>query len=81
MPRLRTISMLDLRQQAEKIVGDVSRGEALVLTYRGRPVIRLEPIRLETVDASDAFYQLAELADRKGRSLTNREMDAIVYGT
>jgi antitoxin (DNA-binding transcriptional repressor) of toxin-antitoxin stability system len=73
--------MLDLRQQAEKIVGDVTRGETLVLTYRGRPVVRLEPIRAETVDADDAFYKLAELADRKGKSLTNREIDAIVYGT
>ncbi len=73
--------MLDLRQQAEKIVGDVTRGETLVLTYRGRPVVRLEPIRAETVDADDAFYKLTELADRKGKSLTNREIDAIVYGT
>lgn len=73
--------MLDLRQQAEKIVGDVTRGETLVLTYRGRPVVRLEPIRAEGVDADDAFYKLAELADRKGKSITNREIDAIVYGT
>ena len=73
--------MLDLRQQAEKIVGDVKRGETLVLTYRGRPVVRLEPIREQTVDAGDAFYKLAGLADRKGKSLTNREIDAIVYGT
>jgi len=73
--------MLELRQQAEKIVGDVTRGETLVLTYRGRPVVRLEPIREETVDAGDAFYKLAELADRRGKSLTNREIDAIVYGT
>ena len=72
--------MLDLRQQAEKIVGDVTRGETLVLTYRGRPVVRLEPIREEAVDAGDAFYKLAELADRMGKSLTNREIDAIVYG-
>ena len=81
MSRMRTITMLDLRQQAEKIVGDVTRGETLVLTYRGRPVVRLEPIREKTVDAGDAFYKLAELADRKGKSLTNREIDAIVYGT
>ncbi len=73
--------MLDLRQRAEKIVGEVTRGETLVLTYRGRPVVRLEPIRSVTVDADDAFYQLANLADRKGKSLTNREIDAIVYGT
>ena len=73
--------MLDLRQRAETIVGEVSRGETLLLTYRGRPVVRLEPIRANTVDANDAFYQLATLAERKGKSLTNREIDAIVYGT
>ncbi len=73
--------MLDLRQRAEKIVGEVSRGETLVLTYRGRPVVRLEPIRAATVDADDAFYQIAKLADRKGKSLSNQEIDAIVYDT
>jgi prevent-host-death family protein len=72
--------MLDLRQRAEKIVGQVARGESLVLTYRGRPAIRLEPIRSETADGDDPFYHLAEIADGKGKTLTNREMDAIIYG-
>jgi prevent-host-death family protein len=73
--------MLELRQQAEKIVGEVARGETLVLTYRGRPVVRLVPIPSETVDADDSFYKLAQLADRKGKALRNREMEAIIYGT
>jgi hypothetical protein len=35
---------------------------------------------LETaVDADDPFYTLYRLADAEGKSLSNREMDEIIY--
>ena len=80
MPAAKTVSMLDLRAHAKQIVGQVRAGEALVLTYRGRPALRLEPIRPPTVEADDPFYRLAELSKRRGTSLTNRQIDDIVYG-
>jgi len=80
MPAAKTVSMLDLRAHAKQIVGQVRAGEALVLTYRGRPALRLEPIRPPTVEADDPFYRLGELAKRRGSSLTNRQIDDIVYG-
>jgi prevent-host-death family protein len=76
----KTISMLDLRQRAEQIVEQVRAGETLVLTYRGRPVLRLEPIRAEAAPADDRFYRLADLASDRGKTLSNREIDEIVYG-
>ncbi len=64
----------------KEIVEQVRAGRAVVLTYRGRPALRLEPIRPATVEANDPFYRLGELAKRRGASLTNRQIDDIVYG-
>jgi len=46
---MKTVSMLDFRQGADAIIERVRRGERLVLTYRGKPAIRLEPIVEETL--------------------------------
>lgn len=80
MGKLKTITMLDLRRRAETIIDEVSHGQTMVLTYRGRPAVRLEPIRSDTVSEDDPFYRLSDLADTGGRSLTNGEIDDIVYG-
>jgi prevent-host-death family protein len=81
MARTKTVSMLELRRRVEAIVRDVQAGRAVVLTYRGRPVIRLEPLAPATVAAGDPFYSLADLAQRRGASLRNRQIDAILYGS
>lgn len=76
-----TITMLELREKAEEVVKAVQKGRRMILTYRGRPVMRLEPILADAADPDDAFYRLSELAERGGRSLRNEEIDAIIYGT
>ena len=73
--------MLEFRQQAQKVFGQLRQGGRMVLTYRGQPVARLEPISDLQVDADDPFYALDQLADEKGRSLSNSQMDKIIYGT
>lgn len=78
---MKTISMVDLRQNAERIIEQVRRGEAMVLTYRGQPAIRLEPLAEAEVRADDPFYALNQLADSHGKALTNRQMDKLIYGT
>ena len=75
-----TVSMVELRRDAEGILQRVGRGERLVLTYRGQPAARLEPIVGSNTPADDPIYRLAELSVDQGGSLTNEEMDAIVYG-
>jgi antitoxin (DNA-binding transcriptional repressor) of toxin-antitoxin stability system len=77
---VKTISMLEFRRRAESVIRELRAGERMVLTYRGQPVARLEPITESRIDAEDPFYALAQLADQGGPSLTNREMDRIVYG-
>ena len=75
-----SVSMVEFRRDAEGVLQRVRRGERLVLTYRGRPVARIEPFTESATSVSDPVYRLAELAVDRGKSLTNKEMDAIVYG-
>ena len=75
-----TVSMVELRRDAEGVLQRVGRGEQLVLTYRGRPVARLEPVTKPATSPNDPIYRLAEIAVDRGESLGNEEMDAIVYG-
>jgi antitoxin (DNA-binding transcriptional repressor) of toxin-antitoxin stability system len=76
---MKTISMLEFRRDAERIIRQIQAGERLVLTYRGKPVARLEPVLETAVDADDPFYALYRLADAGGKPLSNREMDEIIY--
>jgi len=76
---MKEVSMLDLRRNTEAIIAQVQKGERLILTRRGKPVARLEPIRDEPVDASDPFYSLSDLAEPAG-SLTARQIDEVLYG-
>ena len=76
----RTVSMLELRTRAEEILERVRHGEHMVLTYRGQPVMRLEPYVEARVSADDAFYRLDELVVEEGGPLSNDDMDRAVYG-
>ena len=53
------------------------------MTRRGKPVARLEPIVAESPRRDDPFYELASLADKStdsAGSLTNEQIDEILYG-
>jgi len=73
--------MVELRLHADRVIQRVKAGESLVLTYRGRPVLRLEPLAAEELGADDPFYALADLGDDTGASLTNEQIDETVYGS
>jgi len=73
------VSMLEFRRDAEAIMRKVQQGKRLVLTYRGKPVMRLEPIRDPELGPDDPFYTLAQLAIPGGSSLSNDEIDEIIY--
>ena len=75
----KTISMLDFRNDAERILAQVIKGERMVLTRRGKPVARLEPITETTSDENDSFYSLIGLVET-GKSLSNKQIDDILYG-
>ena len=77
---MKTISLLDFRLDAERILAQVQQGQRMILTRRGKPVARLEPISNEGIGTEDPFYRLGELSSETGTSLTNDQIDEIVYG-
>ena len=76
---METVSLLEFRRQADAVIRKVRQGKRLILTYRGKPVLRLEPIDDQPVGSDDPFYALAHHAGSNGRSLSNEEIDQIVY--
>ena len=77
---MKTVSMLDFRLHAEKIIAQVQKGQRIILTRRGKPVARLEPISPEPDDADDPFYALCRLSETGGESLSNAQIDDVLYG-
>ena len=77
---MKSISMLEFRNNAEGIIRQIQSGQPMVLMYRGKPVVRMEPWGDEPVPADDPFFRLYELADEEGEPLSNPKMDEIVYG-
>jgi antitoxin (DNA-binding transcriptional repressor) of toxin-antitoxin stability system len=77
---MKTVSMLEFRLHADKIIAQVQKGQRMILTCRGKPVARLEPIVQESIDADDPFYSLPGVGDASGESLTNEQIDDILYG-
>jgi prevent-host-death family protein len=74
--------MLDFRRNAKRVLDAVRRGERLLLTYRGQPVARLEPVRPDagTVPDDDPLLRVDDFAvDGAGGALTNPEIDRLVY--
>jgi len=91
---MKTITMLEFRQDAEAIIRSLRQGVRMVLTDHGKPVARLEPIepgkpaepsksaesdKPEVPYASDP--ELGESLVKPGKitKLTNEEIDRIIY--
>jgi antitoxin (DNA-binding transcriptional repressor) of toxin-antitoxin stability system len=75
-----TVTMLEFRKNTGAVIRKALQGKRMLLTYRGKPVMRLEPIESGNPGKNDPFYALSALADSGGKSLTNNEMDEIIYG-
>ncbi len=71
--------MLEFRKNAEQIIKLSKKGVRMIITYRGRPVMRLEPYDEDVVENDDPFLQLDGIATESNESLDNREMDKIIY--
>jgi len=76
---MKKVSMLEFRRNAKAVIRKVWRGQRLIVTYRGKPVMRLEPIQGKSLGPDDPFYKLAHLAKADRRPLTNEKIDQIVY--
>jgi prevent-host-death family protein len=77
---MKTISMVEFRHHAEKIISRVQKGQRLILTRYGKPVARLEPIIPRALHHDVPFYSLDQLSDAYGAQLTNAQIDHILCG-
>jgi len=76
---MRSVSVLEFRKDTKKILRWASQGQRMIMTYRGKPVCRIEPMDDETPSENDPFYMLDRMAEATGRSLNNEEIDGILY--
>ena len=76
---MKTISMLEFRRHSERVIKGALAGERMLLTYRGKPLFRLEPCVQPELGGEDPFYRLAEHADGAAKPLSNREIDRLLY--
>jgi prevent-host-death family protein len=75
-----SISTHEMRFQFGRILQAARAGRSLTLTYRGRPLARIVPIKPHAeISADDPVFRLHEIAEPLG-PLTNAEMDAAIYG-
>ncbi|MFO7890413.1 MAG: hypothetical protein R6V04_08745 [bacterium] len=76
---MKKISMLQLRKNSKQIIQWARQGKKMILTYRGNPVFRIEPIQENSPDENDLFYSIDKLAVDEGQNITNQKMDTIIY--
>ncbi len=80
---MKTVTMLEFRKNAEGILRRVRQGERFVLSHRGHPAARLEPITTPRVadPASDLFLTIGRRALPSPRGKTRHtDIDRILYG-
>lgn len=78
---MKTVTMLEFRRRAKMILRDVAAGQEYRVTYRGKPMADLKPpAKPRRSWKDDPFFKLIGAAGSGGGSVTNEEIDEIVYG-
>jgi prevent-host-death family protein len=80
---MKTVTMLEFRQNAQSVLRRVARGERLLLSHRGKPAVRLEPLTTAPDKAlsNDPFLMIGSRATAGPKGKTRHaDIDRIVYG-
>ncbi|HEV8541098.1 MAG TPA: type II toxin-antitoxin system prevent-host-death family antitoxin [Verrucomicrobiae bacterium] len=80
---MKTVTMLEFRRDAEKVLRRVAKGERFVLSHRGKPAARLEPVNSPALadTANDPFLSIGSRARPSPKGKTDhRDIDRILYG-
>jgi prevent-host-death family protein len=80
---MKTISMLEFRQNAQSVLRRVAKGDRLLLLHRGKPVARLEPVSTTPngLSSNDPFLTIGSRATASAKGKTRHaHIDRIVYG-
>ncbi len=82
---MKNVTMLEFRRNAEGILRRVAKGERLVLSHRGKPAARLEPLTNAAAagdSGTDPFLTIAHRAQPSPKGKTKHsEIDRILYGS
>jgi len=80
---MKTVTMLEFRQNAQSILRRIAKGERFVLTHRGKRAARLEPLTNppNSAASTDPFLTIGSraTASSKGKT-THADIDRIIYG-
>ena len=78
---MKTVTMLEFRKNAESILRRVRNGERFLLSHRGRPTARLEPVNGAKDSGNDPFLTIARRAVPAPKGKTRHsDIDRILYG-
>src|SRR5438876_7381074 len=80
---MKTVTMLAFRRSAKEILRRIGRGERFILSHRGRPAARLEPLKASAPKngGNDPFLTIGSraLPSPKGKT-DHTNIDRILYG-
>jgi len=77
------VSMLEFRQNAQSVLRRIAKGERLLLSHRGKPAARLEPLTSagNNVSQDDPFLTISSRATASPKGKTRHaDIDRIIYG-
>jgi antitoxin (DNA-binding transcriptional repressor) of toxin-antitoxin stability system len=80
---MKTVTMVQFRQDAEGVLRRIAQGERFLLSHRGKPAARLEPLDgpTPTDPALDPFLGIARRAKASPKGRTKHgDIDRILYG-
>ena len=80
---MKTITMVELRQNAAGVLRRIANGERFILSHRGNPAARLEPVHAPAAGDPrvDRFLTVAQRASASPKGRTKHaEIDRILYG-
>jgi prevent-host-death family protein len=81
---MKTVTMLEFRKNAERVLRRVAQGERLVLSHRGKAAARLEPVTAAPGAAvsHDPFLDIGRRAAASPKGKTRHgQIDRILYGS
>ncbi len=79
---MKTVTMLEFRKNAASVLRRIAKGERLVLSHRGKPAARLEPLTAGPAALpDDPFLGIGRRATSSPKGKTNhKDIDRILYG-
>ena len=78
---MKTVTMLEFRQDAARVLRRIAEGERFVLSHRGKPAARLEPLHGPPDPIGDPFLMIAHRAKPSPKGKTKHtDLDKILYG-